>query len=474
MFGGLCAFTLAYFGTDQSQVQRYLSSASLRESRLGLMFNAICKIPMQFLILLLGVLLFVFYQFETPPVYFNQTAWKAAAAREPGKFDAVEQKFKVAHTQREQSIHAWLAARHHGDKTAAMTARAQALAANEQSEAARVEAREALRAADPTAQTNDGDYVFITFILAHLPHGVIGLLVAAFFAAALSSKAAELSALGSTTSVDFYRLLLKREAREEHYIKASKWFTAMWGFVALGFALFARLQENLIQAVNIIGSVFYGVVLALFLVAFFVKWVRGTAVFIAALTAQALVIILYHELNISYLWYWPDRLRRAVLFSILLQALLGQPSAAGGGANARMLLKKTGFQGQRLLNVGGKLALEAIKLLQISHRLGGGYPSVATVPVAVFKSGKQSNPPPAGQRLPARHRATTIATRPTHHPAGGDIPASTAPCSQFVLQFFAHFRVPDRHAFQRGTGREGFFDALFFDLQFFHHQPQRN
>jgi Na+/proline symporter len=147
------------------------------------------------------------------------------------------------------------------------------------------------------------------------------LLVAAFFAAALSSKAAELSALGSTTSVDFYRHLVKREAGEEHYVKASRWFTAMWGVVALGFALFAHLQENLIQAVNIVGSVFYGVVLGLFLVAFFVKWVRGTAVFFAAVLAQALVFCLYFTLNISYLWYNLIGCAACVLFSILIQAM---------------------------------------------------------------------------------------------------------------------------------------------------------
>ena len=320
MFGGLCLL-LSYFGTDQSQVQRYISGASLRESRLGLMFNAVCKIPMQFLILLLGVLMFVFYQFEPPPVFFNQSSWRAAAAREGGgKFRAVEQKFAAAFAQKEQSIHSWLDARHRRDPAAETAARAQALAAHEQSEAIRAEARTALRDADVHAQTNDGDYVFITFILANLPHGVIGLLVAAFFAAALSSKAAELSALGETTSVDFYRHLLKRDAGEAHYVKASRWFTALWGVVALGFALFAHLQENLIQAVNIIGSVFYGVVLGLFLVAFFVKWVRGSAVFYAALLAQALVFCLYFTLDISYLWYNLIGCAACILFSVLLQA----------------------------------------------------------------------------------------------------------------------------------------------------------
>jgi Na+/proline symporter len=165
--------------------------------------------------------------------------------------------------------------------------------------------------------------VFITFVLDHLPHGVIGLLVAAFFAAALSSKAAELNALGSTTTVDFYRHLLKREASDAHYVAASKWFTLLWGLVALAFALFANLVENLIQAVNIVGSVFYGVVLALFLMAFFVKRVGGTAVFWAALIAQTLVFILYSSLNISYLWYNFIGCAACMLFSLLLQTVIG-------------------------------------------------------------------------------------------------------------------------------------------------------
>ena len=181
----------------------------------------------------------------------------------------------------------------------------------------------ALLAADPHAKTNDSDYVFITFVLDHLPHGVIGLLVAAFFAAALSSKAAELNALGSTTTIDFYRHIIKRDASDAHYVAASKWFTLLWGLVALAFALFANLVENLIQAVNIVGSVFYGVVLALFLVAFFFRRVGGTAIFWGALTAQALVFILYFSLNISYLWYNFIGCAACVLFSLLIQTALG-------------------------------------------------------------------------------------------------------------------------------------------------------
>ena len=213
-----------------------------------------------------------------------------------------EQRYSEAHTRKRRLIGAWLDARHSGDVARKRSARAQALAAHRESETVRAEAKAALIEAEPRAKTNDTDYVFITFILRHLPHGVIGLLIAAFFAATLASKAAELNALASTTTVDFYHVLVRRGATDAHLVAASKCFTIFWGLVAIAFALFANLVENLIQAVNIVASVFYGVVLGLFLVAFFLRRVGGTAVFWAALAAQALVFVLYacseHQLSL--------------------------------------------------------------------------------------------------------------------------------------------------------------------------------
>jgi Na+/proline symporter len=328
VFGGMF-LALSYFGTDQSQVQRYLTGASLRESRLGLMFNAVFKIPMQFFILLLGALVFVFYQFERPPVFFNQTAWHYQAEHGAGeKLRALESDFTAAHAEKERQIQAWLAARHAGNDSAAEAARAAALAAHARTEAARTGTKAVLRAADPTTSTNDSDYVFITFVLDHLPHGVIGLLVAVFFAAAFSSKAGELNALGSTTTVDIYRHVVKRDATDAHYVIASKWFTALWGFVAIGFALFASLAENLIQATNIVGSIFYGVVLGLFLVAFFLKRIGGTAAFWAAVAAQTLILAIYFlrhnfpALDFSYLWYNVIGCAACMLFSGVIQIFL--------------------------------------------------------------------------------------------------------------------------------------------------------
>jgi solute:Na+ symporter, SSS family len=165
--------------------------------------------------------------------------------------------------------------------------------------------------------------VFITFILQQLPHGVIGLLIAAFFAATLASKAAELNALGTCTTIDIYRQLIKRDASDVTCLTATKWFTAFWGFVAIGFALYARLLENLIQAVNILGSIFYGVMLGIFLVAFFVRRVGGTAIFWAALVAQTLVFVLFFKLTISYLWYPLIGCAACVGLSLILQTALG-------------------------------------------------------------------------------------------------------------------------------------------------------
>ena len=322
LVGGLF-LQMSYFGTDQSQVGRYLGG-SVRESRLGLMFNAVCKIPMQFFILFLGVLTFVFYRFETPPVFFNEPAWNYQAAHGAGDLlNALRADFDAAHAHERQGITDWIAARHAGNGDAADQARTAALDAHARGETARGRTVEILHARDPNLPRDDSDYVFITFVLRHLPHGLVGLLVAAILAAALNSKASELNALASTTVVDFYRPLLRPEAPDAHYVRVSRWLTAFWGLVAIAFALFARLVENLIQASNILGSIFYGVVLGLFLVAFFLRRVGGTAVFWGALAAQALVIGMYlAPVPISYLWYNLIGCAACMGFGLLLQAIL--------------------------------------------------------------------------------------------------------------------------------------------------------
>lgn len=268
--------------------------------------------------------MFVFYQFELPPLFFNSAsaAYIADHSADP-KLRAYEDDFQSAHAQARQQLESWLQARRDGKQAAAATAFTAAAAAQQHGEAIRVAAGEALSLQDSGTKANDADYVFITFILQQLPHGVIGLLVAAFFAAALSSKAAELNALGSTTTIDIYHHLFKRDPADAGGVFASKCFTAFWGIVAIAFALYAHLVENLIQAVNILGSIFYGVMLGLFVVAFFIRHVGGTAVFWAALAAQTLIFILYDKLTISYLWYPLIGCVACVAFSLILQTALG-------------------------------------------------------------------------------------------------------------------------------------------------------
>jgi SSS family transporter len=328
VFGGLF-LSLSYFGTDQSQVQRYIGGASLREGRLGLMFNAVLKIPMQFVILLIGALLFVFYQFVPHPVFFNQAEWRRHA--QDGRFVALEARHVEALAQSQSAIRVWLQARAADDSAREASARAAMVAANDRTGAIRAEARAVLAAADPRAKTKDSDYVFITFILTELPHGTIGLLVAVMFAAALQSKAAELAALGTTTTIDFWRHVRPLAAADEsRNVRVARRFTAMWGLFAVAFALFAGFAENLIEAINILGSIFYGVLLGLFLVAFFLRRVGGSAVFFAALAAEGLVIVMYFSLNIGYLWYNMIGCAACVVFSLALQAVLPPRMRAHG------------------------------------------------------------------------------------------------------------------------------------------------
>jgi len=313
---------LTYFGTDQSQVQRYLTG-SIRESRLGLMFNAVFKIPMQFFILAIGVLLFVTYQFERPPVYFDQVAWHERAAQgDAHELHEIDSRFTAAHEKQKQELDAWVNARHAGNTAAASAARSAALEAHAEVESIRKEARLAV---DPHDKRNDVDYIFITYILDHFPHGLIGLLVATFFAAALSAKSAELNALGSATTVDIYKPVFKPSADDRHYLRASKAFTILWGCTSITFALCLSLAENLIQAVNIVGSIFYPVMLSLFVVGFFLRRIGGTAVFCGGLVAQAVVLVLFFTVpdnRLSYPWYNVIGCAVCICVSVLLQPML--------------------------------------------------------------------------------------------------------------------------------------------------------
>lgn len=305
---------LAYFGTDQSQVQRYISGQSIQQSQLGLIFNAIFKIPMQYFILLTGVMVFVFYQFHQSPLFFNPIGEETVMSSEyAAEYKAVQQEYSALVGQKSDLSLEYL----HGEDA---TLGDQILQLQKRETELRTQAKTLISQADPKVETNDKDYVFINFILHHLPKGVIGLLLAVIFAAAMSSTSAELNALATTTIVDIYKRTVRPGEGEGHYLWASKVATFLWGLVAIIFATFGTLFENLIQLVNIIGSIFYGTILGIFLVAFYIRFVGANAVFIGALLAESVVIYLYFTSDIGFLWYNVIGCAAVVLTSMLIQA----------------------------------------------------------------------------------------------------------------------------------------------------------
>lgn len=314
---------LSYFGTDQSQVGRYLSGRSITESRLGLLFNGLLKIPMQFLILSVGILVFVFYQFTAPPLLFNESlrarAMQTGAAQE---LSALESRWTDAHAHKRAELERYLA------QPEGARDRSPLRAAAAEAAKLRADARAVVARALPGAETKDSDYIFIGFVKRWLPSGLLGLLVTVIFAAAMSSIASELMALGATTTNDFYRRLRRRKLEDHQVLRASKLFTVGWGLLAIAFASFAALLDNLIQAVNILGSLFYGTVLGLFLVAFFLERVKGRAVFLAGLGAQATVLALFWTTSIGYLWFNLIGCGLVVALSLGLQAALPRERAA--------------------------------------------------------------------------------------------------------------------------------------------------
>ena len=291
---------LSYFGTDQSQVQRYLGGKSLRESRLGLMFNGIFKIPMQFFIVFVGVMLFVAYQFNEPPVIFNDSGISEETLSDPELQRLSEHHTFLFETKKE------LLLEYKADEDPKKLQEIKEIQL-EQIQVTK-DYKEVLLDIDESYNPKDGDYVFLTFVLKYLPHGLIGLLLAVILSAAMSSTAGELNALASTTTVDFYKKYFKKN-EDENEVRTSQFITIIWGGVAIFVALIAGLFENLIELVNILGSLFYGTILGVFLVAFFLKKIGGSATLIAAIFAECLVLILFigskfwKELEIGYLWY---------------------------------------------------------------------------------------------------------------------------------------------------------------------------
>ncbi len=295
---------LSYFGTDQSQVQRYLSGRTLRQSQMGLIMNGMLKVPMQFFILLIGVLVFVFYQFNTAPLNFNPTNERMVMdSQYASEYKVLDQEKDLLMGQIQTLQLTYLDAEDPAQKDLLQK---EISALNTRQLSLRKEARELILAADKDAETNDKDYVFIHFILTQLPVGLIGLLLAVILSAAMSSTASEINALGATTAVDLYQRHRPGHS-EKHYLKITRYFTLIWGVIAILVACTAPLFDNLIQLVNIIGSIFYGNILGVFLAAFFIRPIKGPSIFWAALINQAFVITLFvldlfEVIKLPYLW----------------------------------------------------------------------------------------------------------------------------------------------------------------------------
>lgn len=302
MIGGFF-LALSYFGTDQSQVGRYLTARSVSESRLGLLMNGLVKVPMQFLILLIGALVFVFYLYFRAPIFFNEAQIRKVYKTEEGAaFKVLEKEYNDLSTIKQRQVKEMAAAIEKHDEPLVNLTKAALQATEARSAITREKAIGLIKKADPAADTNDTNYIFLHFVVNNLPKGLVGLLIAIIFLAAWGSIAAALNSLASTTVIDIYQRMMWKKGSDIHYLKASRWCTVGWGLFCILVAQFASKLGSLIEAVNILGSLFYGVILGIFLVAFYCKKIGGSATFWAAIISEILVIIVYLSEIVSFLW----------------------------------------------------------------------------------------------------------------------------------------------------------------------------
>jgi SSS family solute:Na+ symporter len=323
ILGGLF-LQLSYFGTDQSQVQRYLTARSIGQSRLALLFNGIVKIPMQFSILFLGAILFVFYQFQTPPLFFNSVeVQKIKSSQLAPEFHNVEEKYEEVSQQKRAEVRNLITAFRSGEEDRIERANQQLQNIKSQADAIRDQGIQIMKKNNPDMDTRDTNYIFLSFVVKYLPVGVIGLVLAVIFAASMSSTASELNALASTTVVDIYKRLIKKDKDDRHYLKVSRMATFFWGIYAILLAQTASRLGSLIEAVNIVGSLFYGTILGIFLVGFYMKFIRGTATFYAAIIAELIVLFCFFFTGITFLWYNVIGCLAVILIALVLNQFPG-------------------------------------------------------------------------------------------------------------------------------------------------------
>ena len=316
---------LSYFGTDQSQVGRYLSGASISQSRLGLLMNGLVKIPMQFLILLIGVLVFTFYQYNRPPIFFNSFELnKLENSKYAPELNVIKADFDEAFKEKQAAVGQMNAALEADDQLMIDQQRRVLQAADEREKSIRTKVTDLMVKNDEQANTKDNNYIFLSFVTQYLPKGLIGLLIAIIFLASMGSTASALNSLASTTVIDIYKRLIKKDATDRQYLQASRIATIFWGVVCIIMALYASKIGNLLEAVNILGSYIYGTILGVFLVAFYVRHVNGRAVFFAALAAEILVILIGQFELVAYLWLNVIGCMLVVMFSVIIQKVFSK------------------------------------------------------------------------------------------------------------------------------------------------------
>lgn len=318
---------LSYFGTDQSQVGRYLTGSSIGQSRLGLIMNGLIKIPMQFLILLIGILVFAFYQFNAPPIFFNQNEVdhikKSTYATQ---YRTIEKQYNEAADQRKANAQAYVNAVNTGNDQAAATAQKALTNSQALTDTLRKQGLGLMKQNNALADVNDTNYVFLNFVTHYLPRGLVGLLIAIVFLASMGSTASALNSLASTTVIDIYKRVINKNATDHQYVTASRLATVFWGVVCLGMALYAGQLGNLLEAVNKLGSYIYGVILGVFIVAFYLKRINAQAVFIAAILGEAVVIICGYTNAVAYLWLNVIGCLSVVIIALFIQPLMKQKS----------------------------------------------------------------------------------------------------------------------------------------------------
>jgi solute:Na+ symporter, SSS family len=340
IFGGMFV-ALAYFGCDQSQVQRYLTGKSVTQSRLALLFNGVAKVPMQFFILLLGAMVFVFYQFSAPPLFFNpvETA-KIRASAYGTEYASLEKKYDNIFQKKSEALQLYLNSEKSGNKQQTEIAKERLTSVNKQADEIRATAINVLKKNDASVDPSDTNYIFLSFVIKYLPVGLVGLIFACIFAASMSSSSGELSSLATVSVIDVYKRHFKKDGSDQHYLTVSRISMALWGVYGIAFAQYASRLGSLIEAVNILGSLFYGTLLGVFLLAFYVKWVGGTATFVATFVGEAVVLYCFKFTDIAWLWYNVIGCGVLVITAVILNPFFH--SKFGSNANSTAIARENG------------------------------------------------------------------------------------------------------------------------------------